>query len=125
MALNTFSPPKAPSRDSGRITQMSRDLIANFGDGYEQRATDGLNNLALTVPLVFAYLSQADAQTIVDFLLGQTRSIPFYYTLPWETGPRKWRIGGAANAPLYIWDKSRGITDRVEFTLQECFDTES
>lgn len=125
MALNTFSPPKPPSRQSARVQRMSRDLIADFGDGYEQRGIDGLNNLALSVPLIWAYLAPRDAQTIGSFFDGQTRATPFYYTLPWESSPRKWRVGGAANSPLYVTDETRGITWSVEVTLQEVFDTQS
>lgn len=125
MALNTFSPPKPPSRQTARVQRLSRDLIATFGDGYEQRGVDGLNNLALSIPLIWAYLSLSEAQTIASFLDGQTRATPFYYTLPWESAPRKWRIGGSDSSPLYVIDKSRGITWSVEVTFQECFDTQS
>lgn len=40
--MTTFSPPKAPDYTSSRGTQP-RALIAAFGDGYEQRAADGIN----------------------------------------------------------------------------------
>lgn len=124
MAPPTFTPPKPPSREggSGRAATNSRDLIAPFGDGYEQRAADGINALSRSVPLVFAYLSGADADTLCGFFDGVGRASPFLYQLPWEAAQRQWRIGGAANSPLYVRDMGRGLTVRVEVTLQECFD---
>ena len=124
MPLPTLSPPKPPSREdgSGRAATNSRDLISTFGDGYEQRAADGLNALSRTVPLVWAYLSGTQADTLCGTFDGYGRSQAFWYQLPWETSARKWRIGAAANSPLYIRDEGRGITVRVEVTFQEVFD---
>lgn len=122
--LPLFVPPKVPSREdgSGRAAQGSRDLISTFGDGYEQRAADGLNPLLISVPLVFAYLQPSDATTLCGILNGYGRSTTFAYTLPWESSPRKFRIGGAANTPLYTRDTGRGLTHRVEVSLQEVAD---
>ena len=124
MAPPTFTPPKPPSREdgSGRAATVSRDLIAPFGDGYEQRAADGINSLYRTVPLVFAYLAGSDADTLCAFFDGLGRSQAFIYQLPWEAAQRQWRIGGAANSPLYTRDMGRGLTVRVEVTFQEIFD---
>lgn len=125
MALPTFSPPQPPTREDGsapRVATNSRDLISSFGDGYEQRAADGLNALSRSVPLVWAYLSSADADTLCGVFDGYGRAQAFWYTLPWEASQRKFRIGGAASSPLYIRDMGRGITVRVETTFQEVFD---
>jgi hypothetical protein len=72
--------------------------------------------------LVWAYLAGADADTLCGTFDSYGRSQAFYYTLPWESSPRKFRIGGAPNSPLYIRDQGRGITVRVEVTFQEVFD---
>lgn len=127
MAPPTFSPPKPPSREdgSGRVATNSRDLISTFGDGYEQRGPDGLNYQFRSVPLVFAYLSGAQADQLCGTFDSYGRSNPFIYTLPWESSPRQWRIGGAANTPLYTRDQGRGLTVRVEVMFQECFDAGS
>ena len=124
MAFPTLTPPKVPSREdgSGRPATNSRDLINTFGDGYEQRAPDGLNNIYRTVGLIWAYLQSSDANTLCGTFDGWGRTQAFYYTLPWETSQRLFRIGGAANTPLYTRDEGRGLTVRVEVTLQEVFD---
>ena len=91
MTLPTLSPPSPPSREDGsaRASTNSRDLMATFGDGYEQRGMDGLNNLSRTVALVWAFLAATDADTFCTTLDSYGRSQAFYYTLPWEGSARK------------------------------------
>ena len=44
MALDTFSPPIEPTVSSTK--EISYNVLrADFGDGYSQRAADGLNNV--------------------------------------------------------------------------------
>jgi phage-related protein len=45
-----------------------RVLVASFGDGYEQRIADGINNLDETYTLTFATRLKADIDDIVAFL---------------------------------------------------------
>ena len=45
-----------------------RVLIANFGDGYEQRIADGINTLNETYSLTFATRLKEDIDDIVAFL---------------------------------------------------------
>ena len=72
-----------------RISNKPSVNIVKFGDGLEQRLTQGLNQNPLTVNLVFE-LSQADAGTALSFLNARIDDgASFDYTLPRETSSRK------------------------------------
>ena len=57
-------------------------LTAKFGDGYEQRAVDGINNLAETYTLTFKTRPKADIDDIVAFLDSKQNVTKFTLTLP-------------------------------------------
>jgi len=59
-----------------------RVLVANFGDGYEQRIADGINTLNETYSLTFATRLKADIDDIVAFLDGKKGVNNFTLTLP-------------------------------------------
>ena len=72
-----------------RITPQPSVNVVSFGDGFEQRLTQGLNQNALSVNLVFE-LSQTDADTAITFLNSRIDDgASFDYTLPSETSSRK------------------------------------
>ena len=72
-----------------RITPKPSVNVVSFGDGFEQRLMEGLNQNALSVNLVFE-LSQSDADTAISFLNSRiTDGDSFDYTLPSETSSRK------------------------------------
>jgi|TARA_Y100000052_G_C2912703_1_gene63450 phage-related protein len=72
-----------------RITPKPKVNIVSFGDGYEQRLTEGLNQNPLIVNLVFE-VSQSVANTAITFLNARIESgASFDYTLPSEASARK------------------------------------
>ena len=72
-----------------RITPKTNVKVVKFGDGYEQRITEGLNQIALTVNLVFE-VTQTEAESAVIFLNNSILTgASFLYTLPNETVARK------------------------------------
>ena len=72
-----------------RINARPKVNILSFGDGFEQRLTEGLNQNPLSVSLTFE-LSQADATTAITFLNSRVEDgASFDYTLPSETSSRK------------------------------------
>jgi phage-related protein len=72
-----------------RINASPKINILSFGDGFEQRLTEGLNQNPLTVNLVFE-LSQTDADTAITFLNARVSDgDSFDYTLPSESSTRK------------------------------------
>ena len=72
-----------------RINTNTNQIVVSFGDGFEQRLTEGLNQNPLTVSLTFE-LSQSDADTAITFLDSRvTDGASFDYTLPSESSSRK------------------------------------
>ena len=72
-----------------RIDPKPSVNVVSFGDGFEQRLTEGLNQNPLTVTLTFE-LSQSDANTAISFLNARiTDGASFDYTLPSESTARK------------------------------------
>ena len=67
-----------------QLTKSStpRVLTAKFGDGYEQRAADGINVLNETYTLTFKTRPKADIDDIVAFLDTQKNVTKFTLTLP-------------------------------------------
>ena len=72
-----------------RINARPKVNVISFGDGFEQRLTEGLNQNPLSVNLTFE-LSQTDADTAITFLNARVDDgASFDYTLPSETSSRK------------------------------------
>ena len=72
-----------------RINARPKVNTLSFGDGFEQRLTEGLNQNPLSVNLTFE-LSQTDADTAITFLNARVEDgASFDYTLPSETSSRK------------------------------------
>jgi len=77
MATFTYKPDKsAAGSNAPRIRK------AQFGDGYEQRALDGLNPDLAKWSLSFTGRSQADAFAIRDFFIAQGGVTAFDWTAP-------------------------------------------
>ena len=72
-----------------RVNARPKVNTLSFGDGFEQRLTEGLNQNPLSVNLTFE-LSQTDANTAITFLNARVEDgASFDYTLPSETSSRK------------------------------------
>ena len=71
------TPDKALTRQS-----TPRVLVANFGDGYEQRIADGINTLNEIYNLTFATRLKEDIDDIVAFLDGKGGVGSFPLILP-------------------------------------------
>jgi len=66
------------------ITRQPAVNVINFGDGFEQRLTQGLNQNPITLNLKFD-LSQTDSTTAVDFLNARiTDGASFTFLVPNE-----------------------------------------
>ena len=88
---DTF-PSISPSYGSAGDTGF-RVLEANFGDGYSQRAADGLNSVGRVWSLTWENRPDADIATIYDFLIDKLGFEAFLWTAPDEAAPRKWICG--------------------------------
>ena len=81
-------PSIAPSYPLNDQTSL-RTRQAQFGDGYSQRAADGLNSTPKVLNLVFQARPNADITTIYDFLVDKLGFEAFLFTAPNDT-ERKW-----------------------------------
>lgn len=114
--MPTFSPPLDPAVGSSKPVE-TRVLRANFGDGYTQRAADGLNVIIRKPKLKFDGLTEAQADTIEAFLEAREGHENFDYTLPNESTSRKFICQTWTRTP-------KTTTGFIEMTLdlEEVFD---
>ena len=90
-------------------TSNPRVLTAKFGDGYEQRAVDGINNLNETYNLTFKTRLKAEIDDIVAFLDSKQNVTKFTLTLPdtnntTRTGERDVKVVAEEYSTVYEYD---------------------
>lgn len=114
--VDTFSPSIAPSYGSTNISEEPKVLIAGFGDGYTQRAADGLNSIQTKGTLSFDSLTLDQANEIILFCRAKKAVTPFYYSLPDESSPGLFRCTK--------WQKTwKGPNYyQVNMTIEQVFD---
>lgn len=89
--MQTFTPPVNPSPDLGHEVQP-RVLVAQFGDGYTQRAGDGLNTLRRRYDsLRWDNLTAAEADAITGFFAARGGVEAFFWTPPDSQVTAKYR----------------------------------
>lgn len=74
-----------------RLAERPRVLEAKFGDGYVQRAADGIHHIERTFEAVWRGIPLADLDTLVAFFRERGGVEAFEFTLPGETAARLWR----------------------------------
>jgi phage-related protein len=79
MALSTFTPVVNPTPSISYKVEP-RVLRAQFGDGYSQRAGDGLNTRRRTYELSWETLTLAEVNSILGFFEGLNDGEAFYWT---------------------------------------------
>jgi phage-related protein len=77
--------PSIPNPTTMDAAPKWRTLTANFGDGYEQFAPDGINTKETTFTLNWDILNTSDFDTLQTFLDTQTPVNAFNWTNP-QTG---------------------------------------
>jgi len=75
-SLGTVVPDKGLTLDNN-----PKVLLASFGDGYEHRIADGINNLPQTFNLSFATRPKVEIDDIVDFFENKGAVTPFDYVV--------------------------------------------
>lgn len=73
-----------------RRSAKPRVLVAEFGDGYSQRAKDGINSNPAEMSVVWESMTVADAKLLVKFFEDRAGAEHFYWTAPHDTTPKKW-----------------------------------
>ena len=99
MTLPTFAPPVSPSVNSQKTVQP-RVLKAEFGDGYRQRAADGLNSRPAAWDLKWDALTTADADAIEGFLAARGGVEAFWWTPLDAATPLKFVAESWGRAPI-------------------------
>jgi phage-related protein len=99
---------------SARLDEEPRILSSKFGDGYEQRAGDGINTIVQrwSVTFIRAY---AEIDTIIGLFRGWDGRTPFLWTPP--------RGSGALQFICKKWSRGFGRkADTLEATFEQNFD---
>ena len=69
--------------DRGFSRQVSFDILtAKFGDGYEQRVANGINNLEQDFSVGFQRRAKAEIDDIIAFFVNKNGVTPFNFTYP-------------------------------------------
>ncbi len=76
-SLGNVTPDKQMTR-----TTRPQILMATFGDGYEQRAIDGINSLRETYTASFKTRTKEDVDDIVTYLESTNGVTAFNFTIP-------------------------------------------
>ena len=85
-----------------RINTNTNQIVVSFGDGFEQRLTEGLQQNPLTVNLTFE-LSQAVADVAISFLEARiSDGASFNFTLPNESSSRKFVCTSFPRSILFL-----------------------
>lgn len=69
-----------PSSYNVKVKEKPRVLSSKFGDGYEQRAPDGINSNLQQWPLSFEVRSDAEADAIMAFFRTKGGYLSFTWT---------------------------------------------
>lgn len=98
-------------------TRKPRTLAIKFGDGYEQRAADGLHSDLQSWSLTFDPITVADADTIEAFFEDNATAVtPFTWTAP--------RAGASSQFLCRTWSRKivSPTTDSITATFEEVAD---
>ncbi len=100
-----------------------RMRTAKFGDGYEQRIVDGINNLEESYTLSFKTRLKADIDDIVAFLDTKAGVTKFTLTLPdtnntTRTGERDVKVVSTDYSVVYDYDNFYSLS----LTLKRVFE---
>jgi phage-related protein len=111
----TFPSFRAPSGGASETVEP-RVLEAEFGDGYFQRAGDGLNALGSEFTVVWDNLEADEADTLVDFLRARAGVEVIDWTPP--------RYDAAIKVVAPRWTRTANLAgfDTVAVTFRQVFD---
>lgn len=97
------------------LTARPRVLAAAFGDGYTQRAGDGINVLAEEWALTFSARTTTERDAILDFLKARKGVESFDWTSPSGTA-------GKFLCPEWGYTPDNTATHTVTAKFQQVFD---
>lgn len=115
MSLPLFVPVMSPSANGTSYKAGVQQRLVAFGDGYEQRAEDGLNTRPRSCQWSWTALDSDDADDILDFL-SDNAVTGFRYTFPGDS-ERNWRVDGSIDVSF-----PTGNLRAVSVQVKEIFD---
>lgn len=118
MPIATY--PNIPLSQSSSFTYDQRIIESKFGDGYSQRAPDGLNSFFTTIRIVHDNLNASEYQTLVNFWNTVGKVLPFTITDPTTSITYKARFSDTLNVSA-----SAGNIYSVTVTAIQTFDLTS
>jgi len=101
---------------SGGLSEDCRVLENPFGDGYRQRAGDGMNNIEGAYEAKWENITKAEADTLIAFFRAKGGYLPFTHTPKNETGTWIWTCKKWSRPP------DRGPFTNVTATFRREFD---
>ena len=106
--MATF-PPSAPNPTYGTRKNSAPNIrIAQFGDGYQQRSTFGINQNLKIYQFTWQNISESDSDIIEDFLDDRAGVENFDYTPAGESSSKKMICTS--------WDKTIPYLNRATIT---------
>lgn len=102
---------------SGGLTEEARVIENDFGDGYRQRAGDGINPIGSTFEAKWDNITTAEANTLVAFFRARGGYEAFTFTPPNESGTWAWTCKSWSRPPDNAGYASLSATFRREFDL--------
>lgn len=105
-----------PQDDDYQWEEAPRVKIAQFGDGYEQRAVDGINARPRTFSLSWPALDATDKDTARNFLVARNGWEAFNWTPPGEGSSIK------VKCPRWTVQRRSGPWWYISVTFIEVFD---
>lgn len=115
MTFATFTPPFAPSPQGTGTAVKSRVNTATFGDGYEQRASDGLNTIYRSGTWNWSALSTANCDAVTAFFTARGGVQSFKYTFPGD-------VERTYIVPDWSTGYPGGTTRSISASYKEVFD---
>jgi phage-related protein len=100
-----------------QVEHIPRVRLAKFGDGYEQRVQDGINNDPQKWTMAFSKRSGTDIDGVDDFFKARGGYESFFWTPRGEATPRKF--------VCRKWTRKYDVYDVVQsinFVLEEVFE---
>lgn len=83
-------PPHVDISVGSELSETARVLKAQFGDGYAQRAADGINSIGGEYSVTFENLYREEAVQLIAFFREMRGSKAFYFKPPHEQDPMLW-----------------------------------
>lgn len=113
--------------DFGVNNEINFTVLENrFGDGYTQRAADGLNSNRDTWSATWTNLKDSEAKLIFDFLRAREGYQPFYYQAPGDGVFKQWTARDIRRKPVdagdvFYWTISATLKQEFGATIESKF----